>query len=151
MCCNGTLFANAKAEPDEAERLAAAGLKVEQYRGRPVFVLPCPKLEGTRCTIYESRFTICRSFRCQLLQDYVSDRVGIDDALQSIASAKALAAKVADDDPAAASVPARRALVRAGWKAIEDPQARERAARAYVNAAALELLLSRKFRKKPEA
>lgn len=152
LCCDGTLFDHAKAEPDELPRLAATGLETYEVEGKPRFRLACARLSGTRCTIYEERFTICRSFRCALLKDYLAGGVTLEEAKQAVAAAKALQAKVAVRSPDAVRPIPRRALARntAGWSAIPDPAARMEAARLHLDLVALERFLDSRFRRKDE-
>ena len=153
LCCDGTLFDHAKAEPEEFARLAAAGMETYEVEGKPRFRLPCPRLSGSRCTIYQERFTICRSFRCALLRDYQAGAVTLEEARQAVASAKALQAKVTARAPHATSPIPRRALTRqtAGWSAVSEPAKRLEEARLHLDLVALERFLDTRFRRKDEA
>jgi Fe-S-cluster containining protein len=62
-CCDGTLFHRARLMPDEVEPAKRNGLRVIQDKG---FEQPCPQLENKSCKIYESRPSVCQSFRCKL-------------------------------------------------------------------------------------
>ncbi|MFN3389526.1 MAG: YkgJ family cysteine cluster protein [Allosphingosinicella sp.] len=150
LCCDGTLFDHAKAEPEELSRLAEAGLETYEVEGKPRFRLPCARLSGTRCTIYAERFTICRSYRCALLRDYLGGAVTLDEAREAVGTAKALQAKVAARAPEAVKPIPRRALTRqtAGWSSIADPAERVEAARLHLDLVALERFLDGRFRRK---
>lgn len=149
MCCDGTLFDNAKAKPEELPRLAAAGIATGEAKGRPVFAQPCPMLEGGCCTIYEERFSSCRSFRCKLLVRFLDQEVGLEEAIRRVEAARVLVARVAAADPAAATVSHRRALARsaADWAGESDPERRAARARVHLDIVALESFLNRHFRK----
>jgi Fe-S-cluster containining protein len=153
LCCNGTLYSNAKAAPDELERLAAAGMPAEEIRGRMEFRLPCPKLEGAHCTIYQERFTICRTFQCALLRRYLGGEVALEEALGLVGKVKELSAKVTAEEPSAATLRPRMELARAtaSWAEEKEPAERLRKARLSLNLTALHLLLDRNFRNKKDA
>jgi hypothetical protein len=84
MCCNGTLYWMAKVTPGEEERISAHGLELTEEKGTTYFRLPCHHEQCGRCTIYETRFDICRSFRCQLLRNYQAGEVGLGEARRRI-------------------------------------------------------------------
>jgi hypothetical protein len=148
LCCNGVLFDDARAEPEEAPRIAAAGLELVERGDRLGFALPCRHLCDTHCTIYSERFTICRSFECKLLRALADGEIDIDTALARVATAKALLQKVTAIDPGAnirkerqrAAVTARAAMAQRGPDA---PSAQQ----LYLNMVALEAYLNRYFRK----
>jgi Fe-S-cluster containining protein len=144
FCCDGTLFDQARAEADELGRLAAAGMEVYHDRGKDRFRQPCPAFDGTCCSIYASRFAICRSFRCALLRRFEAGEADLDQALATVAAAKALLARIEARSPGSRPRRARRALeaemlaeARSG-----DPEA----GRFYLDLVALEELLETRFR-----
>lgn len=84
LCCAGPIFDNVPFPDEELPSLAELGLK--PYEKSPEgwrFDLPCPRLEGTKCGIYQHRPSTCRAFRCKLLQ-------GLDDGSHTLSSAKAI-------------------------------------------------------------
>lgn len=131
LCCNGALFSNAKAEAPEVARIESWGLTVDTFEGRLGFHLPCPRLDGTRCTIYQDRFTICRSFKCKLLNRYVAEETSLDEAQAIVAKAKQLLAEAVAEHPDAAIASSRIKLVArfADWASLTDPAERLRAGR----------------------
>ena len=154
MCCDGTLFERAKAEPAELGRLAAHGIETLEAEGRLFFRLGCPRLSGTCCTIYDDRFTICRTFQCKLLAELRSGTVTVGEALEAVAEAKALLDKVRSQRPEAAALRERRPIAKeaAQWASLSDPAERLRVARLYLDIMALERHLGARFRKEaPEA
>ena len=146
LCCTGILFTNARAEPEEVPRLRAAGLEVEQVGERLQFRLPCHHNSDGCCTIYESRFTKCRTFRCALLRRLDSGEVALPEALQTVAQAKAMVSRVAAKDSDAALVATRIPRLREGTPPAGGGAA---AAGLWVESLALDLFLDRHFRNKP--
>ena len=55
LCCDGTLFRQVKISPAERDELVALGIGVGQKSKHDVMWLPCGKLDGKCCTIYEAR------------------------------------------------------------------------------------------------
>src|SRR5689334_12030404 len=80
LCCDGTLYNVAKVAPGEEALLQSLGLTLTASADRTSFTLPCRFHESGRCTIYEDRWTVCRTFRCALLRKYQAGEVGIEEA-----------------------------------------------------------------------
>ena len=150
MCCDGTLFAYAKAEADEAAKLDAYGLERLFVRGKPRFRLGCRHLSCGSCTIYEDRFTICRSFRCALLRRYDAGEISLEDAMETVETAKKLLANVLEQAPDAAHFSERESIRRraAQWASAADLDTRRIEARLYLDIIALEQFLQSRFRSK---
>jgi uncharacterized protein len=144
LCCDGTLFDRAKAEPDERERLTDSGLTVFADSQGDKFRLPCPHLSGCACTIYARRFTICRSFQCKLLQGVNESVIGIEPALETVARAKQLVQQVAAADPGLTQLSRRREEIRQGPPAGDAGRGK-----TFLEMLALDRFLDRHFRKKP--
>ncbi|TDW97506.1 YkgJ family cysteine cluster protein [Dinghuibacter silviterrae] len=81
-CCKSLII---HTEPEENERVAARmGLPRETWEGRylerslggktVLNQIPCPFLTGTRCSVYEDRFSDCREFP-HLHKDHFTDRL----------------------------------------------------------------------------
>jgi len=69
LCCDGTLFSWASTHPsDDLAALIGAGALVVTDVSAERFKQPCPALEAQCCTIYDSRPTTCREYRCKLLK-----------------------------------------------------------------------------------
>lgn len=66
LCCDGTLFRHVSLDAGEGAALVALGIGVGAKKQREVMWLPCGKLEGRCCTIYEARPQGCRRFVCAL-------------------------------------------------------------------------------------
>lgn len=145
LCCNGVLFTNARAEPDELPRLRALGLEVEQVGDRTQFRLPCPHHDDGHCGIYADRFLKCRTFRCALLKRLDSGEASLAEAQATVAQAKTMLARVTALDPAAGQF-----RVRAEQRAVPPPAGEgEDVAvrrRVLIESLALDLFFDRKFR-----
>ncbi len=92
ICCAGAIFGHAvMRDEDDVQGLAEAGMAVyENAEGRPEYRLPCPKLDGACCTIYQIRPTVCRKFQCQLLVSVKAGKIPMELALTKVEEAKAL-------------------------------------------------------------
>ncbi len=151
LCCDGTLFNRAKTSPAEAPRVRSFG--VEVYASETHFVLPCPRLDGTACTIYAERFTVCRTFRCALLKKVESGEVDRSRADALVAEAKRLRGAATARYSAAGNATARgqRILETADWASRADPVDRAGAAQTYLALAALERFVQNHFRLPPKS
>ncbi len=56
----------------------------------PAFRLPCPKLEGTLCSIYGDRPKVCRGYKCKLLSSYDAGELSIEEAIERVDVAREL-------------------------------------------------------------
>ena len=147
LCCDGSLYTQARAEKDELDRLAGFGMELFEAKGGDRFRLPCPALDGACCTIYENRFAICRSFRCALLRRYQSGEVPLDEALRHVATAHEMLDRIEARSPGNRPLRARRQLAAEAQKAMGEPgEGRAEAARTYVELIALERFLDSRFR-----
>lgn len=141
MCCNGILFTNARAEPEEVPRLRALGLEVEQPRpDRLQFRLPCRHHHDGHCGIYSDRFLKCRTFRCALLKRLDSGEATLAEAQATVDQAKRMVARLADLDPAATQFRTRSERRAAAGEATAPER------RVLIESLALDLFLDRKFR-----
>ncbi len=85
LCCDGTLFRHVVISEAERTELVTLGIGVGVKRREPVMWLPCGKLDGKCCTIYEQRPGGCRRFVCALGQRLVAKEVTLDDARAQVA------------------------------------------------------------------
>jgi uncharacterized protein len=146
LCCNGVLFSNARAQPEEVPRLRELGLEVEQVRGdRLQFRLPCPHHHEGHCGIYSDRFVKCRTFRCALLKRLDSGETSLADARATVEQARKMLARVTDLDPAWAQFRVR-SQPPAPPAADETAEETDRRRRLKIEALALDLFFDRKFR-----
>lgn len=90
FCCDGTLFLHAHLEPGERgsgelpEWIERNSITED---GKDYFPEPCGYF-SEKCTIYDcKRADVCSSFRCQLLKDFASGKVTLNDALEVVRGA----------------------------------------------------------------
>lgn len=111
LCCDGTIYVRARAQPDEVERLTAAGLTVVRDSEKVYFSHPCRFAAGGLCTIYdEPRFHVCSSFRCKLLKAYHDGDISREEAFGKVQQALALRSAVTAEAPEARLYTERRRL-----------------------------------------
>jgi hypothetical protein len=150
LCCNGTLYARAKVTPGEEPVLLEHGLTLTTEADRTYFQLPCHHESCGRCTIYEHRFDICRSFRCALLRRYQAGEIELAEARATVETALELLAAVNADDPASGKFVERFSRRRELAEKLPNLDLGERAAasRRLLNMVALDTFLERWFRNK---
>lgn len=130
FCCTGQLFDRAEILDDEHPRLVDLGFELGSEArsdgGRQHYIgLPCHMLSGTRCTVYAGRPAGCAAFRCELLRSVESGVTSRDEAVERIATAKTLLARLAATMPADWSFPhaRQRWRVRLAKPASDDDEA----------------------------
>jgi hypothetical protein len=148
LCCNGTLYWIAKVSPGEEGIIQANGLELTEDKGKTYFRLPCHHEACGRCTIYETRFDICRSFRCRLLRNYQAGEVDLAEARKRVETALKLVEAVRNDDAQAALALHRRDIRAKLADAPGQETADEKAGRSrrLINIVALDACLDRWFR-----
>jgi len=137
---------------DRLELLESAGLMLSTRDEVTAFRQPCGVFDGRSCSVYLSRPTVCREYRCLLLRRFEAGEISYEEARALIARTialrdrvrPALAALVAPEAEEALSGLYRRMTAR--FEAAPDPAAarREHAA-LLLDVAALRVLLSREF------
>ena len=95
LCCDGTLFRHVGVTPAEREQLVPLGIGVGTKRRRDVMWLPCGKLDGKCCTIYEARPGGCRRFVCHLGKRLEAKELPYDEALGHVREIQARVAELA--------------------------------------------------------
>lgn len=90
LCCHGVLHHYAALEEEEVETAIALGLGVEREKDYLGFALPCPKIDVTRCTIYELRPSTCSGYQCGLLRKYRRGDISLDEAVPLVSKARQL-------------------------------------------------------------
>lgn len=131
LCCDGTLFARARVRPQVADATSALGFEVTMQGEHLAFSLPCDRLDGMCCTIYETRPEVCRTFRCKLLLQLDKGEVTLTEARATVATAKTVLAHVVAIEPRARHAQSRKELrialaARRGAGDREDLPARAR-------------------------
>jgi hypothetical protein len=140
----GVIHRRAKLDPDEIPAARAMGLPVLETE-HPGFALPCPRLEGTVCTIYGNRPRVCARYECQLLQDLKSGRKTLERSSDLVATAKRLLASMRQAMPEAMTIGEAMSLAQAGDADGGDLPLRRRLD-LKLRATALELYLDKHFR-----
>lgn len=144
LCCMGVIHQAATLDVDEISAAQELGLPVLD-RADPGFALPCPRLAGTVCTIYDQRPRVCGRYKCQLLQDLESGDKSFDEAVSLVASARAQLAKLRLAMPRTMSVRNAVALAKGGSPPAMDLSKRQ-VTDLKLQATALELYLDKHFR-----
>jgi len=88
FCCNGTLHIHTALLPEETETAAALGLRVTAVGDRPAFQQPCARFQAGKCTIYEQRPQVCRSYACALLKRLQAGEIALEQALRVVGVAR---------------------------------------------------------------
>jgi Fe-S-cluster containining protein len=95
LCCNGVIFADVRLQPcDDAARLQALGLHLENKRNSCRFTQPCVAHDGCRCGVYAERPQYCREFECALLKSAQAGRIETASAVRIIRVARQRAERV---------------------------------------------------------
>ena len=129
------------------------GFSIVHESHPPHFSLPCVKLAGASCSVYEKRPQNCRGFRCRVLQRLDTGELSIEQAQSLTRNATSLAAKTAqllpiiDDKPR--SIWARlEAFVDAGKLKLDQAGSSQRHSELESTALALRHLLDDEFKPK---
>lgn len=151
ICCSGILFDTVPVAPDEAERLSALGLVLDEAEGEMSFKLGCPMLCERRCTVYEQRPARCQKYRCALLEKYQAGEIAYEPASALVDQALALIESVR---PYAERLGVRRAAgplwsrCFAEWHSLDaEERVAPENARHMLDLTRLNMLLDRHFRR----
>lgn len=98
-CCNGTIFDEVPLLREEVELGKRLSLPIVPAGDEAVMSLPCPRLAGATCTIYEDRPSTCRTYRCGLLVDVEAGRVAVGEALDRVDALRVAAERVRAELP----------------------------------------------------
>lgn len=109
LCCDGTLFRHVAISGAEREELVRLGIGVGEKRKADVMWLPCGKLNGKCCTIYEARPGGCRAFVCALGKRVVKKELPLGEAKAQVVEMQARIAVLAAALPAGDGPVLRRA------------------------------------------
>lgn len=151
-CCNGVLFDRAKVAPGEEARVEAGGGEIFEEDGQAFFRQPCAHSSCGRCTIYDDRFQICRSYECALLRSVRAGKMDLSSAQATVARARYLLGAVIRRSPAARTA-GGRAEMRAKLASnlmVADAAERTRVSRRLLDIVALDSFLERWFREPKE-
>lgn len=87
LCCDGTMHSTVALEHgDDREVLLRTGFHLLLFEAEARFEQPCHAFHE-RCTIYDDRPTLCRSYRCSLLRQVDSGEVSDADARALVTTA----------------------------------------------------------------
>ncbi|MEB2313492.1 MAG: YkgJ family cysteine cluster protein [Sorangiineae bacterium] len=138
LCCSGALFDHAPLLDGEVPRALELEMTVEEPPGIGLaFALPCPALDGTRCSAYPDRPAVCGDYSCALLDRYRKGEVTLAAALEPVRAVQAILRE---------SSAAELDRVRRERRRASDPEAYAREhARALALGEALRLLLRANF------
>jgi hypothetical protein len=148
MCCDGTLYGRARTVVDEHHRIVKAGMEIVSDGEKTYFRLPCAFESCGQCTIYETRFEVCRSFTCALLRRLEQGEISQEQAKGIVARAIDLRAAVTTADPQARVFRDRQSLRAELAEGIgtSGPEQRADKARRLLDIIALDTYLDRWFR-----
>ncbi len=91
LCCTGVLGPHAPLlEPGDLEIAKRNRLRVIPEQG--VIELPCPRLDGTKCEVYQDRPHICGSFECSLLVRHRTEGGPVEEKIAAVTRTKQLLA-----------------------------------------------------------
>ena len=145
LCCDGTLYDIGKLTEDEELSPRAADLHLRTVGDRRYFRQPCRFHNCGRCSIYEERWTVCRTFRCALLRRYQAGEIHLADARSLIEQARGLVDAVAASDRNSVGVVGRRRVRRQLADQLERGIARDKEStgRRLIDIIALDIFLDR--------
>jgi Fe-S-cluster containining protein len=135
------MFAKARAEPEEEARMANLGLSLSEENGKHYFDHPCRFSVAGCCTIYDERFTKCRTFRCKLLRGYQAGQISLKEAQEKVREAMRLRSEVEAEEPSAVLITERLRLRSQLCTSNQRPQ-------LLLKMMALDYYLDRHFRNK---
>jgi uncharacterized protein len=95
LCCNGVIFGDVELQRgDDAQGLAAAGIKLIPKGRKKAFDQPCACFDGKLCQIYADRPKRCRTFNCRQIQLVQAGKLTVIAAEKNIREAKRRADEV---------------------------------------------------------
>ena len=153
LCCDGTLHGTATVKPDDELNVANAGLVILDDGQRRYFQQPCSNFSCGRCSIYGNRPSVCRGYRCALLEKVQDGLVSETAAREKISMAKGFVAAVRRTEPEARTPAQRMVLARRlkGELAHLEGEEKNGVAKALLDTAVLEHFLNSWFLKDDSA
>lgn len=79
----GAIHNKAVLDAVELPHARALGLEILPTE-QPMFALPCPRLNGTVCGVYNERPNVCGNYKCQLLQDFEAGATPMAEAVSKV-------------------------------------------------------------------
>ncbi|MBB4612566.1 hypothetical protein [Novosphingobium taihuense] len=147
LCCDGTLYEDAKIRDDEVASVEGIGLKTgRNAEGHATFLFACHYLDGACCTRYDQwRPSVCGKYFCRLQEKVRRNELAEDQAFDKIATARRLAADVKKALPT--GMPIFEARHHFARLAARQPDLTPEEARFVVKMFVLERFLDAEFRK----
>lgn len=149
LCCTGALHNFAVLEPEEVDYARRIGLTLRS-EGKPGFTLPCPKLRGSRCSIYVDRPMVCDRYKCALLKRLEAGSIDFEAAAATVVGAKQLFNQVQSVLPEGMTIPMVRSICDASSTTSVETSDRTSQMRLKLALTALTLFLDRHFRNSRE-
>jgi hypothetical protein len=98
MCCDGTLFRHATAEPNEQALVVSAGLAPRDAPVVGTFDLPCAAFLDGCCSLYSvERPHVCGAYRCNPLTAYEVGDATLEECAEIIRLVQGLARALEDE------------------------------------------------------
>lgn len=147
LCCDGTVYEDAKIRDDEIEDVERIGLtSTRSANGEATFRFPCPYLEQACCTRYDQwRPSVCGKYFCSLQEKASRGELTEQQAFAKVAMARQLVAEVKTMlPPGMPIVEARHHFTRL---AARQPNITPSESRFIVRMFVLERFLDQEFRK----
>jgi hypothetical protein len=148
LCCDGTLFKNGEVvAEDQYEPLEPYVVDMFVEGEKSFFRQPCPYFDGTCCINYEGRFTVCRTFQCELLKSCRSGQTDWTQAKAVVVEAQKLIATARSCGNEAVSYEYRRTQRAALAEELQQvaPDERRRCGQKLLSLVALGTFLERWF------
>lgn len=149
LCCSGALFDFGPLAAEEIDQARADGLAVLEAEGEFGFALPCPALDGARCTAYATRPGTCRTYRCKLLRALEAEDISFAEAAERVDEARAMMAALTLQLPPGISVTDLRRMRRRSLTA-DDTAPLMAPPHLMIALGMLDLVLDQHFRKTSE-
>lgn len=147
LCCDGTLYEDAKIREDEVADVERIGLKTgRNAEGHATFLFACSYLDGACCSRYDQwRPSVCGKYFCRVQEKARRNELAEDQAFERIAKARRLAADVKAALPAGMPIVEARHLF--ARLAARQPDLSPEEAQFVVKMFVLERFLDAEFRK----
>src|SRR5262245_34179947 len=93
LCCDGTLFYQARLRVGEEDLVESLGLEIEpKPDGGIGMPLPCPKLIDGACSLYTvGRPAVCGEYQCSLLIGYQAGTANLSEVLPIVQLVRSVA------------------------------------------------------------
>lgn len=145
LCCMGAIHDAAVLDHEEVEGARGLGLAI-RTRGRPGFALPCPLLQESACSKYETRPRVCSRYKCKLLQRLELGEATLETALRHVHQAKDLLSHAQSAMPDGVSLAEARSAATSAAIDRSAPPDQQQSAELLLRTTAFNLYLDKHFR-----